>query len=211
MKTIKDAALLRQELDEKLKKFRRVARDRPGQGWICAVREALGMTIGDLGLRLKVTESSVSALQESERKETISLDTLRRAAKALNCTLVYALVPQKSLEATLAERRATIAFGELANVLSLRETIKPENREVVRAYAKTIDQRRVWKPMPKIDDIEKGKERLRRETTPEIYQPSEEILQRLKAAEERMNELLPSDDEDDGLPDSAPAAEAREG
>jgi predicted DNA-binding mobile mystery protein A len=40
----------------------------------------------------------------SEEKGSIELATLRRAAAALDCTLVYALIPNKPLETTIRER-----------------------------------------------------------------------------------------------------------
>jgi predicted DNA-binding mobile mystery protein A len=74
------------------------------RGWIKAVREALGMTTAQLANRLRMKQPSVVALEQSEAKETIELATLRRVAEALDCTLVYALVPNKPLEATIRER-----------------------------------------------------------------------------------------------------------
>jgi predicted DNA-binding mobile mystery protein A len=44
------------------------------------------------------------ALEQSEARGTIELATLRRVAEALDCTLVYALVPNRPLEATLRDR-----------------------------------------------------------------------------------------------------------
>jgi predicted DNA-binding mobile mystery protein A len=76
----------------------------PVRGWIKAVREALGMTTEQLARRLGVKQPSVVGLEQSEAKGTIELATLRRAAEALDCTLVYALIPNHSLEATVRER-----------------------------------------------------------------------------------------------------------
>jgi predicted DNA-binding mobile mystery protein A len=76
----------------------------PARGWIKAVREALGMTTAQLAKRLSVKQPSVVALEQSEAKGTIELATLRRAAEALNCTLVYAFIPKQPLEATVRER-----------------------------------------------------------------------------------------------------------
>jgi predicted DNA-binding mobile mystery protein A len=92
-------------LDKRFKTFgparRYVA---PARGWIKAVRSALGMTTAQLAKRLSVKQPSVIALEQSEVKGTIELATLRRAAEALDCTLVYALVPNKPLEASIRDR-----------------------------------------------------------------------------------------------------------
>ena len=81
----------------------------PVRGWIKAIREALGMTTAQLAKRLGVRQPSVVALEQSEARGTIELATLRRVAEALDCTLVYALIPNKPLEATIREQRSTFA------------------------------------------------------------------------------------------------------
>jgi predicted DNA-binding mobile mystery protein A len=76
----------------------------PARGWIKAIREALGMSTAQLARRLKIRQPSQVALEQSEAKGTIELATLRRVAAALDCTLVYALVPNKPLESTVRAR-----------------------------------------------------------------------------------------------------------
>ena len=67
------------------------------------------MSTAQLATRLGIKQPSMVALQQSEAKGTIELATLRRVAEALDCTLVYALVPNKPLETTLRDRAR--AFG----------------------------------------------------------------------------------------------------
>jgi predicted DNA-binding mobile mystery protein A len=81
----------------------------PVRGWIKAIREALGMTTAQLAKRLRVKQPSVVAIEQSEAKGTIELATLRRVAEALDCTLVYALVPNKPLETTIRDRARAFA------------------------------------------------------------------------------------------------------
>ena len=99
------AAQSRSHLDERFKTLGAVTRfSPPMRGWIKAVREALGMTTAQLAKRLGMKQPSVVALEQSEAKGTIELATLRRVAEALDCTLVYALLPNKPLEATVRDR-----------------------------------------------------------------------------------------------------------
>lgn len=88
----------------------------PARGWIKAIREALGMTTTQLAERLKVKQPSVVALEQSEAKGSMELATLRRVAQALDCTLVYALVPNKPLESTIRERARAFARQRLGPV-----------------------------------------------------------------------------------------------
>ena len=76
----------------------------PVRGWIKAIREPLGMSTAQLARRLKIKQPSLVELEQSEAAGTIELRTLRRVAAALDCTLVYALVPNKPLETMVRDR-----------------------------------------------------------------------------------------------------------
>jgi len=105
MKKAQFATKSRLHLDERFKELGPVTRySSPVRGWIKAVREALGMTTAQLASRLGVKQPSVVAIEQSEAKGTIELATLRRVADALDCTLVYTLVPHKPLEAAVRDR-----------------------------------------------------------------------------------------------------------
>jgi predicted DNA-binding mobile mystery protein A len=104
------AAESRAHLDERVKQFQPVAGYTvPVRGWIKAIREALGMTTGQLARRLRVKQPSVVAIEQSEARGSIELATLRRVAEALNCTLVYAFVPKKPLETIVREQARMFA------------------------------------------------------------------------------------------------------
>lgn len=62
------------------------------------------MTGQQLAKRLGVDPSSITRLESSEQKRTITLSSLNRAAEALGCRVVYALVPHERLDNTVAER-----------------------------------------------------------------------------------------------------------
>ena len=81
----------------------------PVRGWIKAIRDALGMSTAQLAKRLGVKQPSVVAIEQSEAKGTIELATLRRVAEALDCTLVYALIPNQPLEAIVRDRARAFA------------------------------------------------------------------------------------------------------
>ena len=89
---------------------------RPTHGWIRAVRDALGMTSRQLGERMGISQPAVTQLERSEAGGVIQLDTLWRAADALDCDLVYALVPRTSLDEIVSERAALIARRETGAV-----------------------------------------------------------------------------------------------
>jgi predicted DNA-binding mobile mystery protein A len=82
---------------------------RPPKGWLRAIRDALGMTTKQFARRLDVSQPRIVALEQSEVSGGVTLNTLQRAAEALGCRLVYALVPEKPLAETVQERAELIA------------------------------------------------------------------------------------------------------
>jgi predicted DNA-binding mobile mystery protein A len=100
----------RQNLDRQLANFSRLASGvaRPSRGWIRAIREALGMTSAQFAKRMGVSQPRAVNIERAEAGHTITLDTLERAAQALDCRLVYTFVPRAPLE-TLVDEQATRA------------------------------------------------------------------------------------------------------
>lgn len=90
--------------------------ERPARGWISTIREALGMSSRQLGERLGVAQSTVIAMEQSESTDSIRLETLRRAADALHCDLVYVLVPRDGLDVAVESRRAAVATALRSSV-----------------------------------------------------------------------------------------------
>jgi len=106
------------QLDERLRPVRAFANlSRPRNGWIRAVRRALGMTQPQLAARLGMTRQSLDDLEKSEAGGKITLESLDRVARALGCRLGYAIVPTTdSLAATRVRRAEEIADRQLKAV-----------------------------------------------------------------------------------------------
>jgi predicted DNA-binding mobile mystery protein A len=104
----------RRQLDKRLDSLRDSENlARPAHGWVRAIREALGMTTAQLGKRIGVTQSRAFDIEKGELSGRITLDSLERAAHALDCRLVYALVPRQSLESKAEERAIKLARQRL--------------------------------------------------------------------------------------------------
>jgi predicted DNA-binding mobile mystery protein A len=117
----------RQRLDERLSPLRPETRfTPPPKGWIRAIRDAVGMTGAQLASRLGTRQQNVEALEKSEANGSIQLNTLRRAAQAMDCTLVYALLPKTSLEDMVQQRARKLALRDLRRVA---HTMKLEAQE----------------------------------------------------------------------------------
>jgi predicted DNA-binding mobile mystery protein A len=99
-------ALRLSQIDRNLQSFagaRSVSR--PQRGWLRAVREALGITMREVSRKIRMTPQTVASFEKSEAADRITLQTLRRYAEALDCELLYAIVPKNGSLKQLAETR----------------------------------------------------------------------------------------------------------
>jgi predicted DNA-binding mobile mystery protein A len=103
-------SLARATLDQRIAPFREIPDTAiPSGSWIRAIRQALEMNAAQLARRIGVTRQTLDQFERHEANGTIRLDSLQRAAEALNCRLVYALVPNDTLEETvLAQARRRV-------------------------------------------------------------------------------------------------------
>jgi predicted DNA-binding mobile mystery protein A len=105
---------------------------RPTSGWISSVREALGITLDQIGKQIGSSRQAVQQLERAESTDRITLGALRRAAAAMGCELVYALVPKSGTFAELAERpvrdRAARDVKSVMHTMMLEDQ-KPENAD----------------------------------------------------------------------------------
>ena len=100
--------ILASVLSKKLEKFPPLKEvPVPPGGWLRAIRMAIGMPASYAARRTDLTQQGFSTLEKSEAAETITLKSLKRAADALDCDLVYAVVPRQGSVKKLIERQAT--------------------------------------------------------------------------------------------------------
>ncbi len=134
----------RRELDRKFDAADlRPIEARPRSGWIRAIRGALGMSQAVLARRLGVSSAAVNKLERAELHGGITTAKLAQVAGALDCTLVYALVPNSTLERTVetqARAVATQTLGYAARTMALeaQEIDDAHQSEAVERYAQQL-------------------------------------------------------------------------
>ena len=69
----------------------------PVGGWVRAIREARGVSRAALAAQMRVSVSRVAQIEAGEVAGRLTLNALARAASALDCRLVVALVPREPL------------------------------------------------------------------------------------------------------------------
>ncbi len=152
---MKDLDILRlQQMEDSASRFRKIGEvPVPLGGWVRAIRQALGMTNVQLAKRLgHKAPQTVEGIQRSEAGGTVKLDTLRQAAEAMGCRLVYAIVPIKPLDELRTDRAEEVARKILRRTshsmkLEAQDVgSKEEQRALERQIEKLLagNPRRLW-------------------------------------------------------------------
>jgi predicted DNA-binding mobile mystery protein A len=117
------------QLDRGLAAYRAArATSRPPKGWIRALRQALGISSGELARRLGTSRQLPLQIEKAEAEDRITLKSLRAAANALDCDLVYALVPRADTMQELIEGR--VRTDAQKHVIGVEHSMALENQAV---------------------------------------------------------------------------------
>jgi predicted DNA-binding mobile mystery protein A len=119
------------QLDRSLQPFRAARKvPRPQKGWLRAIREAIGISAGELARTLGTSRQLPLQFEKAEAEDSITLKSLRTVAEALDCELVYALVPKADTMQGLIENRARTQARR--RVLGVEHSMALENQAVGR-------------------------------------------------------------------------------
>ncbi len=105
-----------------------------------------------LGERLGVSGAAVNKLEHAELRGGITTGKLAEVASALDCTLVYTLVPNSTLEQTVTAQARTVAtelLGYASRTMALEAQDIDEDRrsEAVERYAQQrLGSGTLWSP-----------------------------------------------------------------
>jgi predicted DNA-binding mobile mystery protein A len=109
--------LMLEQLQESLNNFSELTKKPiPKAGWIRTIREALGMSSSILANKLNCSRSNISSIEQREKKGTINLETLAEVAQAMNCKLVYCLVPLEPLTKQLEDQARAVAKKQIRTI-----------------------------------------------------------------------------------------------
>ena len=128
-------------MENKIKRLAMLSKEEmPPKGWLYCIRKALQMPASFLAQKLSLTQSRISQIEKQETEGTLTLNTIKKVAEALNCRFVYALIPNEgSLEKTLelhAEMKAKAILKDTLATMALENQV-PNN---VQALYKTIQE-----------------------------------------------------------------------
>ncbi|OFZ30109.1 MAG: hypothetical protein A2622_09665 [Bdellovibrionales bacterium RIFCSPHIGHO2_01_FULL_40_29] len=107
-------------VQQKLDQLSKLNEPMPPSGWVKAIRGSLGLSIRQLAERVGVGHGSINQLEKREPKKRVTLESLENAARAMDCKVVYGIVPLES-GATLDDiirNKATAAASKILKEVS---------------------------------------------------------------------------------------------
>jgi len=125
--------LILAQLDQKLDKYKSIGTTpAPQNGWIYSIRQALNMSLRQLGNRMGITAPSVHEIEERERSGTVSLKVLRQVGEALDMKLVYGFIPKAGSIEKMIENRAFQLAQEIVERTSVSMELEDQKNSDLR-------------------------------------------------------------------------------
>jgi predicted DNA-binding mobile mystery protein A len=151
---MKNQWLAIRQLDRQLKEWQMLNKkyDKPRAGWIKTLRVALIMSAEQFANRLGLTRGRVNQLENAEIHDAVTLRTLKEAANALGCELIYAIVPKgnstlEDIIKTRAEQIAKERVARVAHSMSLEaqtvdaDTLKIQKEELTKNLIEHLNKK----------------------------------------------------------------------
>ena len=121
--------LLIEQLDQKLEAFSKTKEIIiPERGWINTIRTTFNMTMAQLGSKLKITRQGVKRIEESEANGTITINSLKDVANALEMKFVYGFIPKEGSIENFINLKAERLARKI--VLRTNQNMKLENQGI---------------------------------------------------------------------------------
>lgn len=95
------------QIDKKIKQISSLSKlPLPSEGWIYNIRQALGISLKQLGNKMHLTPAGVKEMEKRESNDSITIKSLKDFASALDLKLVYGFIPKDGTLEKMIEKRA---------------------------------------------------------------------------------------------------------
>jgi predicted DNA-binding mobile mystery protein A len=122
---------------------------KPTEGWIKEVRHSLGMTLSKLAKACDVSIPTIAQAERGEAQGRITLETLKRAAEAMNCEFVYAFKPKSDMhefvqQKTYEKAKRILLNADLHMTLEDQKVSGDLEERIKRLQKKLLSEGKVW-------------------------------------------------------------------
>lgn len=98
----------------------------PSEGWIAAMRKALGMTGAQLGRRMGLSRKRISQVEKAELDGGVTLRSMQDLAEAMDAKFVYAILPKEGDVQSIIERQASKKAKALVSRVSTHMALEKQ-------------------------------------------------------------------------------------
>ncbi len=118
-------------------------------GWIRYVRTTLRLSLRTLARLLGVSLATIAQIEKRELEGKVTLETLRKVARAMDCEFVYAFVPKKEIQTLIKDRayekaRKILLKANTHMILENQKVERPLEERVKMLAEKFIKEGDVW-------------------------------------------------------------------
>ena len=114
----------------------------PPKGWVNTVRIALKMSLRQLGNRMNFSPQNIKQIEEREANGTISINSLREVANAMDMQLVYSFISKHESLEQMIEKRAKELATEIVMRTNNTMTLEDQQNSAAR-IEKAIAQKTI--------------------------------------------------------------------
>ncbi|HCJ12371.1 MAG: hypothetical protein A2Y14_03190 [Verrucomicrobia bacterium GWF2_51_19] len=125
--------------------------DKPHKGFLRLIRKALNIPVAILAKKLKVSQQNVFNLERAECRQNITLKKLNEIAMAMDCMLIYAIVPQKgtlsSFVDSVAQKKAHHLLKKTEHTMELEgqaNKLFKETKGLLKERVKDGSLKNIW-------------------------------------------------------------------
>lgn len=140
----KKRMLLVEQLDSKIECFNEIENvSLPSIGWIKSIRTAIKMSLRQLGERMNVSPQNIGEMEKREANGTITLNSLKEIASALDMRLVYGFIPKDGSIDKMIEKRAREIATEIVgrtHVTMILEDQQNSNQRIKKAIEQKTEE-----------------------------------------------------------------------
>src|SRR5579872_1498388 len=109
--------MMREQIQDDLNNLDSLVKNpRPKEGWIEIIWKALGMSGLQLAKRMGSSQANIATLERREKTGNITLETLEKAADAMNFRCVYFFIPNKPIDQILEDQARLVVKKQLRSV-----------------------------------------------------------------------------------------------
>jgi predicted DNA-binding mobile mystery protein A len=132
---MKKQKLILEQVDKKILLLKKADKaTMPSSGWVFAIRQALGMSLRQVGSRMKITPQSVRDIEEREKDGSVSIKALRNFGAAMDLKLIYGFIPERGKLEDMIKVRVEELASEIVSRTSA--SMKLEEQENSRSRIK---------------------------------------------------------------------------